>query len=67
MQFIAAPGGEEVAVTNVREALIVEGGLSLCVIQNPDSNIAVRALREVSSANESRQARMDEAAERTFA
>ncbi|MFE5117768.1 hypothetical protein [Streptomyces sp. NPDC056669] len=64
MQFIATPGGEEVAVMNAREALIVEVALSLYVMQNPDSNIAVRVLREVSSANESRQARLGEAAER---
>ncbi|MFD5385571.1 hypothetical protein ACFWMG_11525 [Streptomyces sp. NPDC127074] len=64
MQFIATPGGEEVAVASAREALIVEDALSLYVMQNPDSNIAVRVLREVSSANESRQVRLSEAVER---
>ncbi|MGA6159564.1 hypothetical protein ACPEIC_40220 [Stenotrophomonas sp. NPDC087984] len=64
MQFIATPGGEEVAVMNAREALILEGVLSVYVMQNSDSSIALRALREVSSANESRQARLDEAAGR---
>ncbi|MFE3216127.1 hypothetical protein [Streptomyces antimycoticus] len=67
MQFIVTPGGEEVAIMSAREALILEGPLSLYVIQNPDSNIAVRVRREVSSANESRQARMDEVVERATA
>ncbi len=67
VQFIATPGGEEVAVMNAREALVVEGALSLYVTQNPDPSIAARALREFESANESRQARVDEAVERASA
>ncbi|MFD0649973.1 hypothetical protein I1A49_15375 [Streptomyces malaysiensis subsp. malaysiensis] len=63
MQFIATPNGEEVAVMNARKVLVVEQALSLYAMQNPDSNIAVRVLRDVSSANESRQARMKGASE----
>lgn len=67
MQLIATPGGGEVAVMDAREALVVEGALSLYVLKHPDSNIAVRALGEVSRANEAREAGMDDQAERASA
>ncbi|WP_406349605.1 hypothetical protein OHB10_32265 [Streptomyces sp. NBC_01597] len=66
MQFIATPGGGEVAVMGASEALVIEGALSLYVLKHPDSNVAIRALWEVSSANEAREARIEEAAERAF-
>ncbi|MFF4150096.1 hypothetical protein ACFYZU_07780 [Streptomyces sp. NPDC001651] len=65
MQFIATPGGGEVAVMNASEALVVEGALSLYVLKHPESNVAIDALRAASAANEAREARMEEAAERT--
>jgi hypothetical protein len=52
---------------DAREALVVEGALSLYVLKHPDSNIAVRALGEVSRANEAREAGMDDQAERASA
>ncbi len=67
MQLIATPGGDEVAVMDAREALVVEGALSLYVLKHPDSNVAVRALGEVARANEAREARMDDQAERASA
>ncbi|MFI9391880.1 hypothetical protein ACIG53_13460 [Streptomyces bauhiniae] len=67
MQFIITPGGDEVAVIRPEEVLVVEGALSLYVTKHPDSNIAIRVLREVSSANESRAERMEAEVERTCA
>jgi hypothetical protein len=67
VQFIATPGGDEVAIMGASEALVVEGALSLYVLKHPNSNVAIRALREVSSANEAREMRMEEAAERASA
>ncbi|BDM67535.1 hypothetical protein HEK616_10220 [Streptomyces nigrescens] len=67
MQFIVTPGGDEIAIMKADEALIMEGALSLYVMKNPNSNIAIRILREVSSANESREARMEAEAERACA
>jgi hypothetical protein len=67
VQVIATPGGDEVAIMGASEALIIEGALSLYVMKNPNSNLAIRALREVSSANESREARMEEVVERASA
>ncbi|MFB1044179.1 hypothetical protein [Streptomyces chrestomyceticus] len=67
MQFSATPGGGEIAAMSAREALIIEGALSLYVLKHPDSNIAIDALRATSAANEAREARMEEAAERTSA
>ncbi|MDQ0990704.1 hypothetical protein [Streptomyces sp. V3I7] len=64
MQFIVTPGGGEIAIMKPSEVLVVEGALSLYVAKNPNSNLAFRALREVSSANESREARMEAEAER---
>ncbi|MER6127898.1 hypothetical protein ABT173_36015 [Streptomyces sp. NPDC001795] len=63
MQFVTTPGGDEVAVMDAREALIMEGALSLYVMKNPDSNVAIDALRDFSQLNEAREARMDDAAE----
>ncbi|MFD5738565.1 hypothetical protein ACFXJM_11450 [Streptomyces massasporeus] len=65
MQFIATPGGDEIAVMNAREALVVEGALSRYVLKHPESNVAIDALRAASAANEAREARMEEVAERT--
>ncbi len=65
MQFIATQDGGEVAIMDAREALVVEGALSLYVLKHPDSNVAIRALRAASEANEAREARMADAAEKT--
>ncbi|WP_033306205.1 hypothetical protein RFN58_13965 [Streptomyces iakyrus] len=67
MQFIVTPGGDEIAVMDAREALIVEGALSLYVLKHPESNVAIDALQATSAANEAREARMEEAAERASA
>ncbi|MFE2289823.1 hypothetical protein [Streptomyces sp. NPDC059452] len=67
MQFIVTPSGDEVAIARAEEVVILEGALSLYVMKNPNSNIAVRVLREVSSANESRMERMEAEVERTTA
>lgn len=67
MQFIVTPGGDEIVVMDAREALVVEGALSLYVLKHPDSSVAIDALRAASAANEAREARMEEAAERTSA
>ncbi|MFJ5734752.1 MULTISPECIES: hypothetical protein [Streptomyces] len=64
MQFIVTPSGDEIAIMRAEEVLTLEGALSLYVMKNPNSNIAVRALREVSSANESRMERMEAEVER---
>ncbi|MGW0545193.1 hypothetical protein ACWD0D_33575 [Streptomyces griseoincarnatus] len=64
MKFIATQDGGEVAIMDAREALVVEGALSLYVLKHPDSSVAIRALRATSAANEARLARMEEAAER---
>ncbi|MBZ9641388.1 hypothetical protein [Streptomyces sp. PSKA30] len=67
MQFIVTPSGDEIAIMKASEVLVMEGALSLYVVKNPNSNLAVRALREVSQANESREARMEAEAERACA
>lgn len=67
MQFIATRDGGEVAIMDAREALVIEGALSLYVLKNPDSNVAIHALRAASAANEAREACMEEAAERASA
>ncbi|MGD6751932.1 hypothetical protein [Streptomyces sp. BH105] len=67
MQFIVTPGGDEVVIIRAEEALIMEGALSLYVMKHPESNIAIRALREFSSANESRIERIEAEVERTCA
>lgn len=64
MKFIATQDGGEVAIMDARETLVVEGALSLYVLKHPDSNVAIRALRATSAANEARLARMEGAAER---
>jgi hypothetical protein len=64
VKFIATQDGGEVVIMAAREALIVEGALSLYVLKHPDSNVAIRALRAASAANEAREARMEDAAER---
>ncbi|WP_145497559.1 hypothetical protein [Streptomyces sp. CFMR 7] len=65
MQFIVTPGGDEVAIMKAAEVLVMERAMSRYVLENSDSNIAVRVLRELASANESREARMEEEIERT--
>ncbi|GGP99338.1 hypothetical protein ACFFKE_02140 [Streptomyces mutabilis] len=67
MQFIVTPGGDEIAVMDAREALVVEGALSLYLLKHPESNVAIDALQAASAANEAREARMEEAAERASA
>ncbi|MFE0130146.1 hypothetical protein ACFWY6_00890 [Streptomyces sp. NPDC059037] len=67
MQFLTAPGGGDVAVMEPNETLIVESALLLYVLKNPDSNIAVRVLRDVSQVNEAREVRMEDAAEQASA
>ncbi|WP_413809699.1 hypothetical protein [Streptomyces sp. OE57] len=52
---------------SAREALVLEGALSLYVLKCPDSNLAVRALEAASAANEAREACMEDAIERTSA
>ncbi|MEU3973433.1 hypothetical protein [Streptomyces bacillaris] len=64
MQFIVTPGGDEVATMKPAEVLIMERAMSRYVLENSDSNIAVRVLRELASANESREARIEEEVER---
>ena len=59
MQFIATRDGGEVAIMGVREALAVESALSLYVASNPDHHLAVRVLKDVSAANEAREAHME--------
>ncbi|MFD4482347.1 hypothetical protein ACFVXC_35345 [Streptomyces sp. NPDC058257] len=67
MQFLTAPGGGDVAAMKSSETLIVEGALSLYVLKNPNSNLAIDMLRDVVRFNEAREARMDDAAERAAA
>ncbi|MEV4907080.1 hypothetical protein AB0N46_20880 [Streptomyces albidoflavus] len=64
MQFIVTPSGDEIAIMEASEVLVLEGALMLYVAKNPDSNLAVRSLREISTANASREARMEAEAER---
>jgi hypothetical protein len=64
VQLITTPGGDEVAIMKASEVLVVEGALSLYVLKHPDSHLAVRVLRDVSQANEAREARMDDEADR---
>ncbi|OKK08032.1 hypothetical protein AMK26_03015 [Streptomyces sp. CB03234] len=64
MQFSATPDGGEIVAMDAREALVLEGALSLYVLKHPDSNVAIAALRAASAANEAREARMEEAADR---
>ncbi|MGW4073753.1 hypothetical protein ACWELB_09585 [Streptomyces asiaticus] len=61
MQFIATQSGGEVAIMDAREALVLEGALSLYVLKYPDSNLAIQVLRAASAANEAREARMEDA------
>ncbi len=60
MQFLSVPGGGDVAVMESRETLIIESALLLYVLNNPDSNIAVQALRDVSEVNEVRARQADD-------
>ncbi|MFD8092345.1 hypothetical protein [Streptomyces malaysiensis] len=61
MQFIATQSGGEVAIMDAREALVLEGVLSLYVLKYPDSNLAIRIPKAASAANEAREARMEDA------
>ncbi|MFF2650427.1 hypothetical protein [Streptomyces sp. NPDC058045] len=58
MQFIVTPGGDEIAIMAPEEVFVIESALALYVMGDPDSRIAVRVLREVSSANGSRTEHM---------
>ncbi|MFJ2247459.1 hypothetical protein ACIQ9I_02860 [Streptomyces sp. NPDC094461] len=67
MQFIVTPGGDEVAIMKADEVLVMESALSQYVMKNPNSNIAIRVLRELSTANETREARIEDELERASA
>lgn len=63
MQIIYTPGGDVVAVMKAKEAVLTEAALMRYVAGNPDSNLAVRMLRDVVAANEQAEQRAEEAAE----
>ncbi|MEU4028100.1 hypothetical protein [Streptomyces anulatus] len=67
MQFIVTPGGDEVAIMKADEVVVMESALSQYVMKNPNSNIAIRVLRELSAANETREARIEDELERASA
>ncbi|MDN0193929.1 hypothetical protein [Streptomyces sp. S.PNR 29] len=64
MQLVHTPAGDGVAVMTVPEILLIEVALSRYVLDNPNSHLAVRMLADVSRANEQREARMEDLAER---
>lgn len=63
MQIVHTPAGDGVAVMQAKEALVVESALSLYVMKNPDSRLAIRMLADVSRVNEEREAGMEQAIE----
>ncbi|WP_180685931.1 hypothetical protein [Streptomyces gossypiisoli] len=63
MQIIYTPGGDIVAVMQAKEAVLTEAALMRYVADNPDSNLAVRMLRDVVEANEQAEQHAEEAAE----
>ncbi|MET8679948.1 hypothetical protein ABZW18_20785 [Streptomyces sp. NPDC004647] len=63
MQIIYTPGGDVVAVMKAKEAVLTEAALARYVAESPDSNLAVRMLRDVANANEQAEQRAEEAAE----
>ncbi|MBC9724941.1 hypothetical protein [Streptomyces sp. TRM68367] len=63
MQLVHAPVGGGVAVMEASEILLFEVALSRYVLENPNSNLAVRMLADVSRTNEEREARMEDLAE----
>lgn len=67
MQFIVTPGGDEVVIVKADEVVIMENALSQYVVKNPNSNIAIRILRELSTANETREVRIEDELERASA
>ena len=52
MQVVRTPRGERVVVMQASELLMTEVALSRYVLENPNSNLAVRMLAETSHANE---------------
>jgi purine nucleoside phosphorylase len=63
VQIIYTPGGDVVAVMKAKEAVLAEAALMRYVAESPDSNLAVRMLRDVANANEQAEQRAEEAAE----
>ncbi|MCR8573067.1 hypothetical protein [Streptomyces sp. Isolate_219] len=63
MQFLRTPAGDEVAVMQAQEVLVLEVALSRYVLERPNSNLAVRMLADASRVNEEREARMENAAQ----
>jgi hypothetical protein len=63
VQLMHTPAGDSVAVMEGSEILLIEVALSRYVLANPDSNLAVRMLADVSRVNEEREARMEDLAE----
>ncbi|MFJ9617823.1 hypothetical protein [Streptomyces noursei] len=62
MQVIHTPPGGAIAVMEAKEAVMIEAALVRYVAANPDSNLAVRMLSDVASANEQGERRAEEAA-----
>lgn len=63
MQVVRTPRGERVVVMQASELLMTEVALSRYVLENPNSNLAVRMLAETSHANEEAESAMEDAAE----
>ncbi|WP_406172268.1 hypothetical protein [Streptomyces sp. NBC_00996] len=63
MQIMHTPGGDVVAVMKAKELLLAEVALVVYVAENPDSNLAVRMMQDVVTANEDVERRAEEAAE----
>ncbi|MDX3224580.1 MULTISPECIES: hypothetical protein [unclassified Streptomyces] len=51
MQIVHTPAGDGVAVMRPSEIALMESVLSRYVLENPDHNLAVRMLADVSRAN----------------
>ncbi|MDT9689546.1 hypothetical protein Q5762_14600 [Streptomyces sp. P9(2023)] len=63
MQIMHTPGGDAVAVMKAKELLLTEVALMAYVAENPDSNLAVRVMRDVVTASEEAERCAEEAAE----
>jgi hypothetical protein len=63
VQIMHTPGGDVVAAMEVKELLLAEVALMAYVAENPDSNLAVRMMRDVVTANEDAERCAEEAAE----
>ncbi|MFB7500420.1 hypothetical protein ACFC09_38075 [Streptomyces sp. NPDC056161] len=53
------PSGDDVAVAEGKEVLVLELALSRYVLESPDALLAVRMLADVSRVNGEREARME--------